>query len=170
MIFVRNDLDKLTSQRIDLDEAVELDPTRLKENPRLLGLRDIFAVGHGYYDSHSSRLILDLRVEGIMTVPCAITLRPFDIEFSVRVDDMFSFDPLGPEDEGIEEVEGETLDLSPYFMDAIFAEVPLKAVHPDLETYPEGDGWVVMTEEDYINEKSQEIDPRLAKLKDFKFD
>ena len=55
-------------------------------------------------------------------------------------------------------------------MDAIFAEVPLKAVHPDLETYPEGDGWVVMTEEDYINEKSQEIDPRLAKLKDFKFD
>ncbi|WZU00529.1 hypothetical protein MGH68_13325 [Erysipelothrix sp. D19-032] len=51
MIFVRNDLDKLTSQRIDLDEVVELDPTRLKENPRLLGLRDIFAVGHGYYDT-----------------------------------------------------------------------------------------------------------------------
>ncbi|WZU00528.1 hypothetical protein MGH68_13320 [Erysipelothrix sp. D19-032] len=34
-----------------------------------------------------------------------------------------------------------------------FFEVPLKAVHPDLETYPEGDGRVVMTEEDYINEK-----------------
>ncbi|UPU39227.1 DUF177 domain-containing protein [Erysipelothrix sp. Poltava] len=63
-----------------------------------------------------------------------------------------------------------SLDLDPYLLDSILAAVPLKAIHPDLKEYPEGEGWQVMTEEDYTKEKSQEIDPRLAKLKDFKFD
>ncbi|QIK70381.1 DUF177 domain-containing protein [Erysipelothrix sp. HDW6C] len=170
MKFIRSDLDRLTTQRINIDEEVVIDLGPQKDSSRVTALRDIFAVGHGYYDDHSSRFITDLTIDGIMTVPCAITLTPFDIDFSFRLGEVFSFEPLGPEDEGIEEVDGEELDLTPYIMDAILAEVPLKAIHPDLEEYPEGDGWQVMTEEDYIKEKNQAIDPRLAKLKDFKFE
>lgn len=170
MEFKVHDLDRLTVGRIDIDESLEFDLSNLNLHSRLTALRDIFAEGHGYFDSHSSQFITDLRVEGIMSVPCAISLKPFDIEFSIQYGEVFSFEPVSAEEEGIEEVEGDTLDLKPYILAAILAEVPMKAVNPELETYPEGDGWVVMTEEDYIKQKSQEIDPRLAKLKDFKFE
>ena len=40
----------------------------------------------------------------------------------------------------------------------------------ELTEYPKGDGWLVMSEEDYLEEKSREIDPRLAKLKDIEID
>ena len=49
-------------------------------------------------------------------------------------------------------------------------EVPLKIVKEGLTQYPKGDGWEVVKEEDYIKEKSKEIDPRLAKLKEFKLE
>ncbi|AZK44542.1 DUF177 domain-containing protein [Erysipelothrix piscisicarius] len=169
MKFYRADLDRLKSPRLEIDEEIIIDQDLLKGFSLCTALREIFAVGHGYYDEHTSKLITDLTIEGIMTVPCAITLEPFDIEFSIPIGDVFSFEKLEDDEVGIE-IEGEELDLDPYIVDSILAAVPLKAIHPDLKEYPEGDGWQVMTEEDYTKEKSQEIDPRLAKLKDFKFD
>ena len=47
-------------------------------------------------------------------------------------------------------------------------EVPLKVVKPGNITYPKGDGWEVMKEEDYRKEEKPAMDPRLAKLKEFK--
>ncbi|CAM4281859.1 DUF177 domain-containing protein [Erysipelothrix inopinata] len=172
MIFNRMDLDHLKTPNFEVREAIEIDSEIIENHPRCTALRDIFAVGHMYYDSHSSTLIADISIEGIMTVPCAITLNPFDIDFSTRVSEVFSFDSVDAEaeDEGIIEVDGEELDMTPYIVGAILAEVPLKAIDPNLDEYPKGDGWIVMTEEDYIKEKSQQIDPRLAKLKDFKLD
>lgn len=171
MQFIRNDLDKLSASRLDIEEEVIIDFESLVNRNRIIALRDVFAVGHIYYDTYSTQLVTDLQIEGVMTVPCAITLEPFDLEFSTRLGEMFSFET--PDEElasEIEVVDGEILDLNPYITEVIFAAVPLKAVHPDLEAYPEGSGWKVMTEEDYIKEARQEIDPRLAKLKDFKFE
>lgn len=171
MQFLRNDLDKLTSSRIDIDEPIDIEVTKLVNRNRLIALRDVFVGGHIYYDKYTSHLITDLRIEGIMTVPCAITLNPFDIEFSAKLGEMFSFDEVEDElADTVELIDGETLDLTPYLEEVVNAAVPLKAIDPELASYPKGEGWEVLTEEDYIKEKSQEIDPRLAKLKDFKFE
>ncbi len=169
MLFMRSELDHMQTPRIEINEAFVFNQELIKDHPRCTEIRDIFVVGHCYYDHHSSQLIIDLTLEGIMIVPCAITLRPVELEMEIRLEEMFSFDKLEAESEGIY-VEGEALDLSPYIVGSILADVPLKAVHPDIKEYPKGDGWGVLTEEDYIKQKSQEIDPRLAKLKDFKID
>lgn len=169
MLFMRSELDHMQTPRIEINEAFVFDQELIKDHPRCTEIRDIFVVGHCYYDHHSSQLIIDLTLEGIMIVPCAITLRPVELEMEIRLEEMFSFDKLEAESEGIY-VEGEALDLSPYFVGSILADVPLNVVHPDIKEYPKGEGWEVLTEEDYIKQKSQEIDPRLAKLKDFKID
>ena len=52
----------------------------------------------------------------------------------------------------------------------IVMEVPLKNCEGRTDTVSKGDGWEVVKEEDYIKEKSKEIDPRLAKLKEFKLE
>ncbi|NLL75547.1 MAG: DUF177 domain-containing protein [Erysipelothrix sp.] len=169
MLFMRSELDQLQTPRIEINEEFVFDQNLIKEHPRCTEIRDIFVVGHIYYDHHSSQTIVDLTINGIMVVPCAISLRPVELDLDIRLEEMFSFEAIETEGEGIY-VEGEALDLRPYLIGSILADVPLAVVHPDIKEYPKGDGWEVLTEEDYIKQKSQEIDPRLAKLKDFKFE
>ena len=52
--------------------------------------------------------------------------------------------------------------------DAILLEVPLQATEATAEDYPSGDGWRVISEEEYEKSRKAEIDPRLAKLKEWK--
>lgn len=169
MKFRKLELDRMQNPRIDISEEFVLDPDLIEDHPRCLAVRDIFVDGQSYYDHHSSRFMTDLLIEGIMDVPCAITLKPVELAFSFQLDEVFSFVPLGTGEEGVK-INGDLLDLVPYIAAAIIAEIPLKVVDPDLDEYPKGSGWEVMTEEDYIKDKSQELDPRLAKLKDFKLD
>lgn len=169
MIFKKYELDRLGSSYLEIDEPFQADLDMIKDHPRLNELRDIFIDGQVYYDPHSSQLLPQFNIEGVMVVPCSISLKPVEFDFSIPFEDMFSFEPLGQEEEGIE-VNGDELDLSPYINDSILTEIPLRMIHPDLEDYPEGEGWEVLTEEDFIKQKSQEIDPRLAKLKDFKIE
>ena len=49
-------------------------------------------------------------------------------------------------------------------------EVPLQVTNASADDYPHGDGWRVITEEEYQKSQEKRIDPRLAKLKEFKVD
>ena len=170
MEFNRIELDKLTSSRLDIDEDVDIDFQSLYNPNRLIAIREVYAVGSVYYNKYTTQFIPDISIHGIMSVPCAITLEPFDIEFDTKIGDVFLFDESEDAmDESFIIVNDDTLDLTPYIASAVISEIPLKAINPNLKDYPKGDGWQVMTEEDYTKTKSQEIDPRLAKLKDFKF-
>ncbi|CAM3662858.1 DUF177 domain-containing protein [Erysipelothrix urinaevulpis] len=166
MKFLRTELDQSNASRIEIDEALMIE---LEEHPRCNDLKDIHASGDAYYDHDAGRLTVNMYIDGEMIVPCAITLKPLSHPFSVRVQEVFAFDEL-EEDEDSIYVEEEELDLDPYILAAILADIPLKLVDPELTEYPSGDGWVVMSEEDYLEEKSKEIDPRLAKLKEIEID
>ena len=164
--FLHNELRDTVFQ---INEAVEVTSELVETHPRLTALRDVFVTGTGYYNDLDQELLLDLHIEGTMIVPCAISLNPVDVDFDIPYQERFVFGTLDDESDGYE-VESDVLDLQPYLDSAILADVPLKVVDPELEAYPEGEGWAVMTEEAYIKEKSREIDPRLAILKDFKID
>ena len=58
--------------------------------------------------------------------------------------------------------------MLPVIFQQILIEIPLKVVKPEIKEYPKGDGWKVIREEDLKAEKEREIDPRLAKLREFK--
>ena len=60
------------------------------------------------------------------------------------------------------------MELLPVVFQLILMEVPLKVVKEGIKEYPKGKDWEVVKEEDYQKEKRKEIDPRLAKLKEFK--
>lgn len=175
MKFQKSDLDSLEVPyfRIDQEMAIEIE-----DHPRCREIRNVQVVGDVFYEKHDAELSVQLDIAGEMVVPCAITLKPLDIDFSVHYDEIFSFYAADDEEETMDEesleeiiyLDAEELDLEPHLRSVVLAEIPLKVVDPELEDYPEGDGWVVMTEEAYEEEKSQEIDPRLAKLQEFKVD
>ena len=52
----------------------------------------------------------------------------------------------------------------------ILPEAPIKVVKNKKIEYSRGDGWSFVSEEDYESSRKDEIDPRLQKLREYKFE
>lgn len=147
-------------------EAVTFDPESFATN-YLRDLHEVEVSGNGHYDPALQRFEVDLEISGEMVVPCAVTLEDVVVPFEIASHEVFSF--LPSKDEDVHFVKKEILELYPVIFQLILVEIPLKVVKDGNFTYPKGEGWEVIREEDYIRRSKDEIDPRLAKLKEFQF-
>ena len=151
---------------IYFDETIDFGPEIFAKMNQIRGLQDVTVSGNVHYDTASERVFADLDIEGVMIVPCSITLEDVEYDFHTKSLEVFSFDKV--DDEDVHEVKGDVVELLPVVFQLILMEVPLKVVKKGLKQYPKGDGWEVVKEEDYIKEKSKEIDQRLSKKKAIK--
>ncbi len=149
-----------------LDEEIAFSPATFDGNDRLRKLEKVHVTASGLWDANQNVLRVHLDVSGVMVVPCAITDEDVLVEFKTEDDPVFAFGKT--DDEEAIEVKGDTVELMPVVYPLIMMEIPLKVVKPGLKDYPKGDGWEVLTEEEYLREKQSQIDPRLAKLRDYK--
>jgi len=154
-------------ETIEFEEKLTFDSNAFINFSRLNSLEDCEVFGTLFYDDEMDVVEADLHVEGIMICPCAITNE--DVEFPFELDSFELFKFSKTKDEKIHHVAGETLDLYPIIFQLILSEVPIKVVKDNVE-YPKGKDWEILTEAEYEEEKGKEIDPRLAKLKQLKFD
>lgn len=153
---------------IYFDETIDFGPEIFAKMNQIRGLQDVTVSGNVHYDTASERVFADLDIEGVMIVPCSITLEDVEYDFHTKSLEVFSFDKV--DDEDVHEVKGDVVELLPVVFQLILMEVPLKVVKKGLKQYPKGDGWEVVKEEDYTKSKKDDIDPRLAKLKEFKLE
>ena len=153
---------------IYFDETIDFGPEIFAKMNQIRGLQDVTVSGNVHYDTASERVFADLDIEGVMIVPCSITLEDVEYDFHTKSLEVFSFDKV--DDEDVHEVKGDVVELLPVVFQLILMEVPLKVVKKGLKQYPKGDGWEVVKEEDYTKSKNDDIDPRLAKLKEFKLE
>ena len=153
---------------IDIDDTISFEPAVFAKMHQIRGLQDVTVSGNVHYDTHTDRVFADLDISGVMIVPCSITLEDVEYDFHTKSLEVFSFEKT--DDEDVHEVKGDVVELLPVIFQLILMEVPLKIVKKGLKQYPKGDGWEVVKEEDYEKAKSDEIDPRLAKLKEFKLE
>lgn len=151
---------------IVFDDGISFEPKTFAKMNQIKGLQDVTVSGSAHFDMESNRVIADLDIEGVMIVPCAITMEDVEISFQTSSTETFAFDKC--EDEDVHEAKGDVVELLPVIFQLILMEVPLKAVKEGIEEYPKGKSWEVVKEEDYAKAKRKEIDPRLAKLKEFK--
>ncbi len=168
----RYDLEDAPNPNIQISQELNFENPEDIAHDRYLDIQDIYVSGHGFYDEKTTEFIVGLDIEATVTVPCAVSLKPIEIDIETKVSETFVFDKelLEEENEDTIWVEGLEIDLWPFIWSAILAEIPLKVVDPSLESYPEGKGWKVYTEQEYRKEKEEAIDPRLEILKNFKFD
>ncbi len=168
----RNDLEDLENPHISIHETLVMDDSSYVEHDRYLDMSDINVNGNGFYDSKTTELIIGLDLDCTVVVPCAITLKPIEIDIETQLSESFVFEEnhLLEEDEDLILIEESSVDLWPFIWGAIMAQIPIKVTDPELEKYPSGKGWQVLSEDDYKKQQEEKIDPRLEKLKDFKFD
>ena len=92
---------------------------------------------------------LNVDVEGVMVLPCAITLKPVDYPFVITIS--------GEIEELMENMEENqrnfqnTIDILPIIWENILMEIPMRVVSEDVKEKDlnlSGDGWKFVTEEE----------------------
>ncbi|MBR4446099.1 MAG: DUF177 domain-containing protein [Solobacterium sp.] len=154
------------SNSIILDEDVEIDSSAFRGNSRITGVKDVHVSGTCWLDEEADEVYAQLDIDGIMICPDAITNAPIEVPFETSTDETYVFEPS--DDDAVRVADNEVIELLPAVIDAILLEVPLQVTEAAEGEYPEGDGWKVYTEAEYQESRKDQIDPRLAILKQFK--
>ena len=154
LLRLKNGLDK----NILIDLTYSFNDEYLKQT-ELIELNDVKINGEISKDSLDN-IMLDVDIFGTMVLPCAITLKPvehkFDIKISGNIEEL-----LEEIDENSKKIEN-TIDILPIIWENILMEIPMRVVSDDADLSElKGDGWRVITEEDRDSSNSA-----LAKLKD----
>lgn len=149
------DLLKLNEKKdkIDINETYSFTKEELK-NTEIIKLDDIKIKGNIQKDGLDNK-ILNLKIKGIMVLPCSRTLKPTDYPFDIEIN------------ENLEEIaenfekSQKTIDILPIIWENILMEIPIRVVSENTETIKtKGDGWELITEDEKVGNNS------LAKLKD----
>ncbi len=161
----RSDLLKAPSCNVTFDEDVVIDPSAFADNSRINSVRDVHVSGTGFLDDEENRFYAEMHIEGMMLIPDAITGEEIEYPFETDCNEAYAF---AETEDDVRVVTDDVIELYPAIVEAIMLEVPLQVTNADSEDYPHGDGWRIISEEDYERERAAETDPRLAKLKEFK--
>jgi len=164
------DFTRLELQRhnnVEFAEGLEFSAEIFDNDSRINGLKDVEVKGRGYYQEDLDLFAVNAEIKGTMLVPCAVTLVELEYPFTAEMAVTYTFQAKS--DDNQIQVKKKLVDLKPEIFQTIMLEVPLK-VTADNINYKKGENWEVIKESDYQTEVEKQRDPRLLKLKDFKFE
>lgn len=102
---------------------------------------------------------LNLDIEGVMVIPCAITLKPVEYPFSIKIEG--DLEEIADDNSEKYINSKNSLDILPIIWENILMEIPMRVVSEGADDVAlEGDGWKFITG----NEKVENSE--LSKLKD----
>ena len=150
------------TNEIAINEEIDIDKSYLVNTD----IKDISKIKiDGFIRPYQNNYELSLNIKCTLTLVCSISLKDVKKDINISINEI-----IGEENEDIEleennKIINNTIDLIPIIWQNIILEVPLKVISPDIDVKNmQGDGWKFITEEE-VN--SQDIDPRLEKLKEF---
>ena len=117
-----------------------------------------------YYDA-LDELRINYQLSGTMVCPCAITLEDVEVGFDIAQDEKV-----------VQELDEdgfyfkESVEVKDLAAQIVLPEAPIKVVKNEKIEYSRRDGWSFVSEKDYEDSKKNEIDPRLQKLMEYKFE
>lgn len=155
---------RASDHTITFADSLSFDASAFSNMNQIRGLHDIQVSGKLRYDVDEDRVYADIAINGTMILPCAVTNEDVPYEFETASTEVFAF---AKTNDDVHEAKGDVVELLPVIFQLILMEIPLKIVKNDV-TYPKGNGWEVIKESDYQKQKKDEIDPRLAKLMEYK--
>ena len=143
---------------IDINESIDVTKFEL-EKTGILSLKEVILNGTITKDNLDDYL-LDLKISGIMVLPCSITLKPVDYDFITEISGN-----IGDMLEEINEINKKTensIDIFPIIWENILMEIPIKVTSLDADKEKlSGDGWRLVTEDEGLK-----VSNAFDKLKD----
>ena len=143
---MRFDLNKISKRGIEIDQHVSFGPDYLKHTA-IKKLNDCHVVGHIYYNI-TKEVIFDGDISGTMKLVDANTTELIDYPFNTHITEILDEDKQT--EENLRTNMQNSLDLEEVLWQNIVLEVPSKVRgKKDEEITLEGDGWRLMTEDEY---------------------
>ena len=152
IIRLNNNIDKF----ISIDETYSFSSDELMGTD-LLKLENVKVSGELFKNSLGN-IELNVDVEGVMQLPCAITLKPVDYPFCITIS--------GEIDELMENMDENqrnfqnTIDILPIIWENILMEIPMRVVSEDVKDKDinmSGDGWKFITDEEETSSPLSEL-------------
>ena len=142
------DLTKLQNRSVNelnYSDTITIDKS-MYENTDIRNLSDVKVNAHIKRVTDSS-YNMSLIIDGVMTLPCSVTLKdvlyPFHIETEVKISN---------DDENLEEyvkIIQNSIDILPIIWQNIVLEIPLRVVSEDANNSPvSGEGWKLIREDE----------------------
>ena len=151
IVRLNNNIDK--SVPIDITYSFSTDELKGTE---LLKLDDVSIEGELYKNSLGN-IELDCTVDGVMVLPCAITLKPVDYPFSINISG--EIDTLLEETLKNQTNVQNTIDIFPIIWENILMEIPTRVVSNDIKDIDvSGGGWSFTTKEEKNSPLSELMD------------
>ena len=158
LIRLNNNIDKF----IEVNETYSFTLDELKGTD-LLNLDNVKIEGEIFKNSLGN-IELNLNVEGVMVLSCAITLKPVNYPFSIEISG--EIEELMENFDENERNFQNSIDILPIIWENILMEIPMRVVSEEAENNnipKEGDGWKFVTEEE---EKTSPLSELLDYLND----
>ena len=130
---------------VKVDEVVSI-PKEDLENTDVRVKGEIYRYGEEDYE-------LNLVLDGVMVLPCSLTLKPTDYKFNTEISGVYT--EMMQEIENFSKKIENSLDIFPIIWENILMEIPIKVTCPEATDLKlSGDGWKLVTEEDLGNTSS----------------
>ena len=129
---------------IDINEIFSIDEKKLAES-EIISLKDTKVVGT--ISSEGNDHYIECSINGIMVVPCSMTLKPVDYPFNIKVEGIIEelFEEIG---ENVKNNQN-TIDILPIIWENILMEIPMRVVNSDISSMKkEGKGWKLIDEDE----------------------
>jgi uncharacterized protein len=168
------ELKKYQETPLMFDETLNLKNQLIKRDEQIIDLTPVKVTG--MMSVGKEEYLLHYRVETTITLPSTRSLTPVVLPMNFEVDELFMTpeqfqqkDEMIP-DEEILIIDSQTISLDDSVADNLLLAIPMQVLTEEEKNsteMPSGNDWVVLSEEDYANQKeaqAQQVDPRLAKL------
>lgn len=165
-------LKKHREHALAFEETLDLKTALQEREPAVLDTTD-FQVS-GQITTDRDAIIVDIHIDGQMTVPSTRSLMPVDLPINIDFTEIY-LEPDSEQMNAYDEtdvvfpLEGEMLQLQKAVEDNILLTIPNYILTPQEATddqMPSGKDWAVISQNDYAQKQHQEsVNPELAKLK-----
>ncbi len=148
---------------LELEEDIDFSNEQLNQSHiRRIDFCHVKILAHEYDDLIVVEACVEAKVIGV----CAYTLE--DVELKLKFKDSLEFSNEVNDDEDIFFEEKPIFSLDPYILGLIVAETPIKIVKKGAKLPQAGDGYRVLSEDEYQQEKRNKSDSRWDKLDEVK--
>jgi uncharacterized protein len=146
---------------IHFDEVFhDIEPIIKSRDPAVLGLSSVHVVGD--VKAEAELILLEFAATYVLTLPSSRSLAPVELPTRIHISETYSDADLeDPEfnDEEFFPLDDQTLSLDESLTDSIILEKPTQVLTEEEEksnSFPSGQGWQVLSEEAYAEQKLRE--------------
>lgn len=151
---------------LHLVDDLDVSTMNVEAHQSLLAIKRVHvdAEIQGIDDVYEAHVIIDADV----VLECAYTLEPID--YHLHFSDVITLSDIETEDEDMMYVPGNEIELDPFVYGLLLVEIPTKIVKKGAKRPLSGEGYRVLSEKEFEQERVSKTDPRFDVLDQLDFD